>query len=64
MKKLAFGQLFWRRHNPGWYKHPVFGDIHREWGYWFWYTNGSEMKRGPFDTLAKTIVVAEKEGKR
>ena len=66
MKKLAFGQLFWRRHDPGWYKHPAFGDIQREWGQWFWYPkgHGDPMKSGPFDTLARAIELAEREGKK
>ncbi len=66
MTNPVFGQLFWRRKDPGWYKHPKFGSIHREWGQWFWYPGGPGdlMKRGPFDTLAMTIEFAEGGGKK
>ncbi len=66
MNQPVFGQQFWRRNDPGWYKHPKLGSIHREWGEWFWYPKGRGdlMKRGPFDTLKYAIEQAEKEGKR
>ncbi len=66
MNNLAWGQLFWRRRDSGWYMHPTLGSIHREWGEWFWYPKGRGdiMKRGPYKILDMAIEFAEKEGKK
>ncbi len=65
MNQPVFGQLFWRRNDPGWYKHPTLGSIHREWGEWFWYPYGrhDNRKNGPHRTLKSAIEWAERKGR-